>query len=217
MLLNILLVILVLDCVGLTAVILMQRSEGGALGMGGGPSGMFTARGAGDLLTRLTSIMTGVFFVLSMVITLLAGHSRENASLTQRLKVNPIDLSAIANGSSAPAPAASSAPGAPPLPNAAPPLPNAAPPLPGAAPLPSLATQAPRPTLTAPAGPSLAPAAPTRARRSAAPGPTPTIAASPTVAAPQLAAPNQNLAAPPPAPPPAPAPSAPASQPSAPQ
>ena len=36
MLLNILLVILVLDCIALVAVILLQQSEGGALGMGGG-------------------------------------------------------------------------------------------------------------------------------------------------------------------------------------
>ena len=150
MLLNILLVILVLDCVALTGVILMQRSEGGALGMGGGPSGMFTARGAGDLLTRLTSILTTVFFVLSLGITLLAGHSRENASITQRMKVSPIDISALATGSSAPAPAASSAPAAPPLPsNTAPPLPTAAPPMPSTAPLPTLTTPTPRP---APAG-----------------------------------------------------------------
>ena len=213
MLLNILLVILVLDCVALTAVILMQRSEGGALGMGGGPSGMFTARGAGDLLTRMTSILTGVFFVLSMVITLLAGHERNNASITQRLKVNPIDLSAIANGSSAPAPAASSAPGAPPLPNAAPPLPGSAPPLPGAAPLPSLATQPLRPALSAPAPAATAPAAPRRARQAAAP--VPSIAAPAPLAVPQLAPANQNLAAPPPTP--APAPAAPASQAPAPQ
>ena len=191
MLLNILLVILVLDCVALTGVILMQRSEGGALGMGGGPSGMFTARGAGDLLTRMTSILTGVFFVLSMVITLLAGHERQNASITQRLKVNPIDLSAIANGSSAPAPAASSAPGAPPLPGSAPPLP-------GAAPLPSLATQPLRPALSAPAPAATAPAAPRRARQAAAP--VPSIAAPAPLAVPQLAPANQNLAAPAPAP-----------------
>jgi preprotein translocase subunit SecG len=167
MLLNILLVILVLDCIALTGVILMQRSEGGALGMGGGPQGMFTARGAGDLLTRTTSILTGVFFVLSMVITLLAGHERANTSLTQRMKVNPIDITALANGSSAPA--ASSAPSAPPLPTA-PPLPNAAPPLPTTAPAPSLGvphaalsapqlrqqlpTTAPAPTGGAPAAPA---------------------------------------------------------------
>ncbi|HEY5411489.1 MAG TPA: preprotein translocase subunit SecG [Caulobacteraceae bacterium] len=184
MLLNILLVILVLDCVALTGVILMQRSEGGALGMGGGPSGMFTARGAGDLLTRMTSILTTVFFVLSLGITLLAGHSRENASITQRMKVNPIDLSALATGSSAPAPAASSAPAAPPLPTAAPPLPTAAPPLPTTAPLPSLGLQA-TPTLR----PAPTPPAP-RVRR-AAPAATP--AASPP-------APTTTAVAPPPAP-----------------
>jgi preprotein translocase subunit SecG len=186
MLLNILLVILVLDCVALTAVILMQRSEGGALGMGGGPQGMFTARGAGDLLTRMTSILTTVFFVLSLGITLMAGHSRQNASLTQRLKVNPIDISALA-ASSAPAPAASSAP-------AAPPLPGAIPPLPSAAPLPTVASQAPRPGPAAPPRlrPQLRPSAPPLA---AAPGalkttlpsiakPTPLIVPPPATAAP---------------------------------
>ena len=137
MLLNILLVILVLVCVALTGVILLQRSEGGALGMGGGPSGMFTARGAGDLLTRTTSILAGAFFVLSLAITLLAGHERASSSVTQRLKVNPIDLSAMARSSAAGA-GQSSAPAAPPLPTAAPPLPTAAPAMPN---------QAPRPTL----------------------------------------------------------------------
>ena len=136
MLLNILLVILVLVCIALTGVILLQRSEGGALGMGGGPSGMFTARGAGDLLTRTTSILAGAFFVLSLTITLLAGHERASSSVTQRLKVNPIDLSAMARSSAAAA--QSSAPAAPPLPTAAPPLPTAAPAMPN---------QAPRPTL----------------------------------------------------------------------
>jgi preprotein translocase subunit SecG len=140
MLLNILLVILVLDCIALTAVILLQRSEGGALGMGGGPAGMFTARGAGDLLTRTTSILTTIFFVLSLAITLLAGHNHANSSVTQRMGVNPIDLNALAHPQGA-TPPASAAPAAPPLPTAAPPLPNtAAPAAPAAMP-----TQPPRP------------------------------------------------------------------------
>jgi preprotein translocase subunit SecG len=160
MLLNILLVILVIDCIALIAVILMQRSEGGALGMGGGPSGMFTARGAGDLLTRTTSILVAVLFTLSMAITLFAGQAHKAASLTQRMKVNPIDLSTLANGSSAPAAAASSAPAAPSLPTA-PPLPGAAPPLPSAAPLPTLSSPTARPSAkpraSAPATTSAAP------------------------------------------------------------
>lgn len=145
MLLNILLVILVIDCVALTGVILLQRSEGGALGMGGGPSGIFTARGAGDLLSRTTAILATVFFVLSLGITLLAGHGRGASSVTERMRVNPIDLDALAKQPGASeAPAASSAPTAPPLPGSAPPLPQSAPPLP---------TQAPRPTLRAAAPP----------------------------------------------------------------
>ena len=147
MLLNILLVILVLDCIALSGVILLQRSEGGALGMGGGPSGLFTARGAGDLLSRTTAVLAAVFFILSFGITLLAGHSRSSSSVTERLKVNPIDLNAIARPQASGAPAASSAEAAPPLPGAAaPPLPTAPTPRVAAAPLP---TQAPRPTLRA--------------------------------------------------------------------
>ena len=121
MLLNILLVILVIDCIALTGVILLQRSEGGALGMGSGPSGIFTARGAGDLLTRTTSILTIIFFSLSLIITLLAGHNRAGTSLTEHLKVNPLQLNELSR-SGAPA---TSTPGAPPLPNAAKPQPQA--------------------------------------------------------------------------------------------
>ena len=58
-LVNVLLVINVFVCVALIAVVLLQRSEGGALGMGGGggPGNFMTARGAGDLLTRVTWIL----------------------------------------------------------------------------------------------------------------------------------------------------------------
>jgi protein translocase SecG subunit len=63
MLQTILLVAMILISVSLTAVILLQRSEGGALGMGGGPSGFMTARGAGNLLTRATSVLAVLFFV----------------------------------------------------------------------------------------------------------------------------------------------------------
>jgi len=44
--------------------------------MGGGPTGMMSARGAGDLLTRTTWILATLFFVLSISLTLLSGKSR---------------------------------------------------------------------------------------------------------------------------------------------
>ena len=139
MLLNILLTILVIVCVALTGVILLQRSEGGALGMGSGPQGMFTARGAGDLLTRTTSILAAAFFILALSITLLAGHNRATSSVTDRLKVGPADLKALTTPAASSAPASSSNPAIPPLPTAIPPLPGTA--------SPSMPTQAPRPTL----------------------------------------------------------------------
>ena len=75
MLLGILLTFHILVCIALISVVLLQRSEGGALGMGGGPSGFMTARGAGDLLTRTTWILGSLFFILSFALTMLSGRT----------------------------------------------------------------------------------------------------------------------------------------------
>jgi preprotein translocase subunit SecG len=91
MLTNLLLVVESIVSVLLIIVVLLQRSEGGALGMGGGPSGFMTARGAGDLLTRTTWILAAVFFTLALTLTLLSGHDRAGASVVDRLKVDAIN------------------------------------------------------------------------------------------------------------------------------
>ncbi len=57
---------------GIIGLVLLQRSEGGGLGMGGGLTGFMSARGAGDVLSRMTWILGGVFFVLSLAITLIS-------------------------------------------------------------------------------------------------------------------------------------------------
>ena len=90
--LNILLTIQIIICVALTAVILLQRSEGGALGMGGGPSGFMTARGAGDLLTRTTWILGAIFFVLGLLLTIVAGRESGSASVVDRLTASRVRL-----------------------------------------------------------------------------------------------------------------------------
>jgi preprotein translocase subunit SecG len=105
MLLGILLTIHVLVCIALIAVVLLQRSEGGALGMGGGNTGFMTARGAGDLLTRTTWILGSVFFVLSLVLTMLAGQERGSSSVVDRIKVQGIDPGKL-NQPAVPAPTA---------------------------------------------------------------------------------------------------------------
>lgn len=56
----------------MVAVILMQRSEGGGLGVGGSPTGLMSARGAADFLTRATAILAALFVILSIVLAGLA-------------------------------------------------------------------------------------------------------------------------------------------------
>ena len=94
MLLTILLVIHILVAIALTGVVLLQRSEGGALGMGGGPTGFMTARGAGDLLTRTTWILFAVFLILSVALTLLAGRER-GGSVVDRVTIDALDPDAL--------------------------------------------------------------------------------------------------------------------------
>ena len=69
----------------LVAVILMQKSEGGGLGVGGSSSGFMTARGAADFLTRSTSILGGLFVALSIVLAAVAGVSRGPATVDTSL------------------------------------------------------------------------------------------------------------------------------------
>jgi len=102
MLLSILLGILILVCLALIGLVLLQRSEGGALGMGGGPSGFMSARGAGDLLSRLTWILGGVFFALSLTITLVSGRI-SGGSAIDRLDIEAIDPSQLNQAPALPA------------------------------------------------------------------------------------------------------------------
>jgi preprotein translocase subunit SecG len=94
LLVNIILVVNVFVCVALIALVLLQRSEGGALGMGGGnPSGFMTARGAGDLLTRTTWILAFIFFFLSITLTVLTGKLHGGVdSLINHINLNSVDL-----------------------------------------------------------------------------------------------------------------------------
>ncbi len=65
-------VVQALVAAALVGVILIQRSEGGGLGVGGSPSGLMSARGAADFLTRSTAILATLFVVLSIVLAALA-------------------------------------------------------------------------------------------------------------------------------------------------
>jgi preprotein translocase subunit SecG len=90
-----LLIVQTLVAVSLICVILMQRSEGGGLGVGGSSSGFMTARGAADFLTRSTSILGGTFIVLSIVMAAIAGATREPTKIDTSLagKAAPLQQS----------------------------------------------------------------------------------------------------------------------------
>jgi preprotein translocase subunit SecG len=74
MLASILLVVHLMIAAGLVGVVLLQRSEGGALGIGGGGGGgsFLTGRGTANLLTRVTAGLAGAFFLTSLLLTILA-------------------------------------------------------------------------------------------------------------------------------------------------
>ena len=148
---TVLLVINVFVCIALIALVLVQRSEGGALGMGGGggPSGFLTTRGTGDLLTRMTWILAFIFFALAMAQTLLIGRAHGHSSIIDRLNAQSLDFSTPLKPQ--PQPTAPASPGLQaPLPTLQSPpavIPGAPQPGPAKA----------QPDLSALAGPSLAP------------------------------------------------------------
>jgi len=107
-----LLIVQTLVAGSLVGVILMQRSEGGGLGVGGSSSGFMTARGAADFLTRSTSILGGIFIVLSIVMAAIAGATREPTKIDTSLA-----KSAIPMERSQPATPAKNAPAQPQSPN----------------------------------------------------------------------------------------------------
>lgn len=159
--LTFLLVIQAIVAVLLVGVILMQQSEGGGLGMGGSPSGLMSARGAADFLTRSTAVLAGVFIALSILHAVLASQTNRGGNIDTSLAKRPAPT--------APAPAAPAVPiGA---------APTAGPPLAGAPVTPAAQT----PTTTVPIA-TARPKAEPRAERSRPAAPA-TTAAPPPVAA----------------------------------
>ena len=80
-----LLIVQTFVAVGLIGVILMQRSEGGGLGVGGSSSGFMTARGAADFLTRSTAVLGGAFIVLAILMAAIAGATHQPTKIDTSL------------------------------------------------------------------------------------------------------------------------------------
>jgi preprotein translocase subunit SecG len=148
----VLFVVHMLIALALIGVVMLQKSEGGALGMGGGGmSGFMTGRSTANLLTRTTAILAAVFFATSILLVMLSNYYRAPHSIVD--EGGPAPTSPLAPAMPMPnitvtpstAPATPAAPGQPsaPAPSTGPAAP--APPAGPSAPAPSTAPAAPAP------------------------------------------------------------------------
>lgn len=131
---TVVIVIHLMVVLALVGVILLQRSEGGGLGIGGG-SGFMTARGAANALTRATAILAVAFFATSLTLSIIARYgaqpidildrvpatqdSQDGGGVLDQLGGNDAPASVPPSGSEAPAtpPAVDAPPAEPQVPN----------------------------------------------------------------------------------------------------
>ncbi|TWD58002.1 protein translocase subunit secG [Agrobacterium vitis] len=116
---TVLIVIHLMIVLALVGVVLIQRSEGGGLGIGGG-SGFMSARGAANALTRTTAILAALFFITSLGLGIMTRFEAKPTDILNRIPAgqqapsgNVLDqLPGAAPASTAPA-AGAAAPAAP--------------------------------------------------------------------------------------------------------
>jgi preprotein translocase subunit SecG len=109
---TVILVIHLMIVLALIGVVLLQRSEGGGLGIGGG-SGFMTARGAANALTRATAILAAAFFVTSLGLSIYARYSAQPIDILDNLPPAGSGqgvLDQLGGGSTTPGPAAPAVP-----------------------------------------------------------------------------------------------------------
>jgi preprotein translocase subunit SecG len=80
---NVLIVAYLLIVLALIAVILLQRSEGGGLGMGSSSAGIMTVRGSANLLTRTTAILAALFMATAIGLTINSGLERGSSRILE--------------------------------------------------------------------------------------------------------------------------------------
>jgi preprotein translocase subunit SecG len=110
---EVILILHLIIAMALVGAVLMQRSEGGALGIGGGGGSLITGRGAADLMVNITGGLGAAFFITSISLTILAGAHRnaedgidrilkQTAPLTRALTPQPNEATAAAPIAAAP-------------------------------------------------------------------------------------------------------------------
>lgn len=82
---NVVLIIHLLLALGLIGVVLLQRSEGGGLGMGSAAGGAMTGRAAATALGKVTWVLAIAFIITSITLTILAAQKASGTSVIDRL------------------------------------------------------------------------------------------------------------------------------------
>lgn len=90
---TVLIIVQLIVSIALVITVLLQPSEGGALGIGGsggGLGGLFSPRGAADTLTRTTAVLAVLFFLTSLALTLVALHGKPQTSILDSVPAGPV-------------------------------------------------------------------------------------------------------------------------------
>ncbi len=89
---QIVLVVHILIAVALVGVVLLQRSEGGGLGLGSGTmGGLMTGRGTANLLTRTTAVLAACFIATSITLAILSGNTGKPTSILETVPAAPAE------------------------------------------------------------------------------------------------------------------------------
>ena len=85
---QVILVIHVVLAISMIGVVLLQRSEGGALGIGGG-GGLMSGRSTSNFLTKATAVLAGLFMLTSLTLTIIAGDRSGPSSIVDEIQSEP--------------------------------------------------------------------------------------------------------------------------------
>jgi preprotein translocase subunit SecG len=86
---HVIIVIHLMLVLSLIGVVMLQRSEGGGLGIGSS-GGFMSSRGTANVLTRTTAALAGLFFVTSLILSILASYDRKPSSIIQGGQPTPL-------------------------------------------------------------------------------------------------------------------------------
>ena len=89
---NLILALNIISAVLLVVVVLFQKSEGGALGIGASQDSLISSRSAGNFLTKTTAVLAAIFIVTSIVLTILSRDNLPSTSVFEKIEENQ-DLS----------------------------------------------------------------------------------------------------------------------------